>query len=240
MDISKLKIYCLHCVEDVCRYDNIIKQFNKLDLNVQMWETCRQPHMDILYTGIILSNNYENICKYNEYNCLREHYTIIKTSYLKGYENILIFEDDIFLLNDKSLFIDFINNIPDDYDICRLGGFCNNDHPELNESFKSGLYWKKLDFGVWGTQGFILSRKGMKYFIDYIDNVLCPADWPLFVNTNFEPIYGKLNYKKDEINQYISTIPLLYIRNDVPSSIRNTEEDSCFNFYKNIDIKNYI
>ena len=136
--------------------------------------------------------------------------------------------------------IDFINNIPDDYDICRLGGFCNNDHPELNESFKSGLYWKKLDFGVWGTQGFILSRKGMKYFIDYIDNVLCPADWPLFVNTNFEPIYGKLNYKKDEINQYISTIPLIYIRNDVPSSIRNMEEDSCFNFYKNIDIKNYI
>lgn len=234
------KIYCLHCVEDTDRYYNIKNQFNKLGLDVTIHETCRQPHMDIIFNGFLLSQNIEAFNKPNEYNCTREHYTIIKSAYINGYENILIFEDDMYLLNNKELFYKFIDNIPEDYDIIRLGGSCDYTHDELIDLYKKeNIYWTKLEFGLWGTFGFGLSRKGMKYYIDYIDNVMCSADTPLFVNTNIYPKYGKCKYKYDELNHYISTIPLCYVEPDnFNSTIGNSTTP--YNFYKNINKNNYI
>lgn len=233
------KIYCLHCVEDTKRYNNMINQFNHIGLDVTIWETCRQPHMDIIFNGFLLSQNIESFNKPNEYNCTREHYTIIKTAYLNGYENILIFEDDIYLLNDKELFNKFIDNIPEDYDIIRLGGSCDYEHQELVNLYKNeNIYWTKLEFGLWGTFGYGLSRKGMKYYIDYIDNIMCSADTPLFVNTNIYPKYGQCKYKYNELNHYISTIPLCYVE---PNSFDSTIGNSLtpYNFYKSIDKSNY-
>lgn len=40
----------------------------------------------------------------NEYDCARNHYTIIKTAYDLGYEHILVMEDDIRFLKDANIF----------------------------------------------------------------------------------------------------------------------------------------
>lgn len=157
--------------------------------------------------------------KANEYDCARNHYSIVKECYDRGFEHILVMEDDIKFINNIDLFINFLNTIPDDYDVLQFGGFTVDKRiNDILDLYDKGIYWSThKDVAVWNASMYALSRKGMQYYISFMNKFFWVADGPLYK----APINDKI------INTYISTIPIV-IQEDkhkITSDIRNDKND---------------
>ena len=73
--------------------------------------------------------------KANEYDCSRNHYSIVKICYDLGFDNCLILEDDILLLRNSYILSEYIKTMPDDYDICQMGGFTVDSRDEIGRFY---------------------------------------------------------------------------------------------------------
>lgn len=158
--------------------------------------------------------------KANEYDCARNHYGIVKECYDRGFKSVLILEDDICFYNKMEIFNEFINNIPADYDLIQFGGFTVDPKAKnILDAYDKGQYWvKHKDCLIWNASMYALSRKGMEYYLAFMNKIFWVADGPLYK----APLNDKL------INTYISTIPLV-IQEDkhkLSSDIRNDKNDS--------------
>jgi GR25 family glycosyltransferase involved in LPS biosynthesis len=174
------KVFCLNLCERTDRRAFMESQFENLGILDQItWhEVVKHPHGNLIAKAFRDSGGSGWLNQENEYSCTREHYTMIKSSYLKGYDHILIFEDDISLLNDKDIFEKLISSIPENYDILRLCAYWDNKY--VSKLSESKLGWN-LDYSCFlGTSGYALNREGMRYLIDYIDSYLESADFLLF------------------------------------------------------------
>lgn len=174
------KIFCLNLCERPDRRVFMEDQFRKLGILDQItWqEAVKHPHGNLIAKAFRDSGGNGWLNQENEYSCVREHYTMIKSSYLRGYDHILILEDDISLLNDKDTFAKLISSIPEDYDILRFCAYWDDTY--ISGLDKSVIKWD-LDYSsFWGASGYALNREGMRYLIDYFDAYLEAADCPLF------------------------------------------------------------
>ena len=234
------KIFVIHCVENEERYNNILFQKEQNNLDLDIWWTCYHPWSNQIINGLILSNRCRYIINGSEFNLTREFYTIIKTSYYKGYDRILIFEDDFCLMKQEYI-DDFLDNIPNDFDIIQFSILANEDIlPDgriISSEYKAGKYFIKCDRGYWSNCGLALSRKGMKYFIDYIDNEFVAADIPTFEDTNKLKWYGKTNVNSG-LNHYIPTVPLVYLTND-NSQVQKIDKSELYEYYNYINKEFY-
>lgn len=187
------KCYCLHLAEATDRYENLLNQFDKLGIKdqVEIWWTCKRKISTEIGNSIktLHSVYYDNIKNNGHvdiygavFNCAFEFYTIIKQAYLRGFESILLMEDDLTFKDDFD-YEHFFNIIPDDYDILRMG----YDESHLEWMKEMDLYKNTEDFLIkypygWRFGGMCLvafNRKGMKYYIDYMDSKFECADYPL-------------------------------------------------------------
>jgi len=236
------KIYVIHCAENKERYKNILFQKEENNIDLDIWWTCYHPWSEVMMNGIILSNACRYILNGNELNLVREFYTIIKTSYLKGYERILIFEDDFQLMKSEYLSM-FLDKIPFDFDIIQFSILFNPnfyDIDNLSKEYENGNYFIKAPTGFWSNCGLALSRKGMEYFIKSIDKEFQAADIPIFENSNINKSFGKINLQNN-LNHYISTVPLVYLSRN-KSSIQtkeNKDEELLYKYYETIEEKYY-
>jgi GR25 family glycosyltransferase involved in LPS biosynthesis len=164
------------------------------------------------------------------FNCTREQYTIIKSAYLRGLESVAIIEDDASFLKYKDVWTEYINTIPQDYDVLRFNSLRGPNEEKYCSQSESN--WVPLMSLVWGTGFYALSRHGMEYMIRYIDSKYCPIDVPIAMPTN-------------HVNIYIPKIELsLCLEDSFSSDIRGDISDTDFaNAYKRIstfDKNNYI
>lgn len=216
-------IWCLHCVEDLDRYENTLKQFSKVSILEKI-----QYSIASKYPDVGLKNNTINgVPKYTQiksdalYHCTREHYNMINISYNKGHNHILIFEDDCQIIN-KNYFDILMNNIPDDFDIILYKYMFINSPNNISimkenyEKFKNGIYYILTNNCYWFTGSYALSRRGMEYYMNYVKEHKfgCVADLP----------FGSRDFKDTNLKFYISSIPLLYDDN-FPSTLNNTKYD---------------
>lgn len=234
------KIYVIHCVENKKRYENILYQQNNNDIDLDIWWTCYHPWSQQMLNGLLLSNRGRYIINGSELNLTREFYTIIKTSYLRGYEHILIFEDDFSLIKSKYL-KEYLNNMPKDFDIIQFSILFNRDLLDdisvLFDAYKEGKYFIEAPVGFWSNCGLALSRKGMKYFIDCINKEFIAADIVAFENKNKNKFYGKYNLNND-LKHYIPTIPLCYLNDGINSQVQQSDKAELYEYYKYIN-KNF-
>ena len=241
------KMYVIHCVENEKRLENIKYQFehNKIvEANTEIYWTCYFPFSDVAANAMLLSNKSRFLSNKNEYNLTREFYRIIKVAYLQGVKSICIFEDDFSLINEKD-FIKFMNNLPEDFDIVQLSYLFNDDmydFKKLLNKYKNGILWVEKNFGAWSNNGLILSRKGMKYFIDNINKEFKAADIPTHESKNDNAYFGKINQSNKDLKHYIPTIPLIYV-DGINSTVQTANGDSkedIYRFYsKYLDSKKY-
>lgn len=233
-------VWVIHCIEDEDRLKNIEyqKENNQwLKDNLQINLTCRFSHSDLFANSLLLSNSSRYVSNGSEVNLCREFYKIIKTSYLQGFNHICIFEDDFSLIK-ESIFMEYLKNIPEDFDIIQLSylfEYCPHQIEDilLNEN----KFFIKLDFGCWSNCGLCLSKKGMKYFIDAIDKEFLAADIPIFESQNNNPYYGKTNTGKG-LNHYIPNIPLIYL-DGKDSRVQTENKEKLYKHYKLMDKKHY-
>ena len=104
----------------------------------------------------------------------------------------------------------------------------------------NGIYFTPMNFGAWSNCGLALSRKAMKYFIDYLDKVFTAADIPIFESTNNIPIYG--NIQISGLKHYIPTAPIVYLINNNDSQVQTRQKDDTelYKYYEQINKDLYI
>lgn len=221
------KIWCLHCIEQEERLKTSQYEFKKVGIldKVEYRFTSFQPN------NINFSKIFPNIKNTGEFHCTREHYTMIKIAYKLKYDYILIFENDIKLIK-KKYFDQFMNNIPDDFDILRLGGQCSTYAP-TKDMYDKGILWEYCNYYLWSTIGYGLSRKGMEYYLNYINTFYPVADMPL---------YDIDRIKENNLNCYVSTLPITYFY-EYKSSIQQLNQQNQLEYaklyYNNLDTSIY-
>ena len=172
------KIYCLHITERQDRFEFSKEEFIKMGIydDVDYWWTCHHPYTKEIHSFLLNNNIFRTDNPYNResaYNCARNWYEVIKTSYLRGYEHILCIEDDIKFNISKEDFEKFMKRIPDNYEVIRFG-YLDGHIFKNNECF----YIQDYSKFIYGNQMFALNRSGMKYYIDYMDEHYGEADFP--------------------------------------------------------------
>lgn len=216
------KIYFLHLSD---RYDrekwmmNQIKQigFPKNKLNI--WWTCRRPITNEIskYIPDLHNGQYQAYVNTSNpsiggstFNCAFEHYSIIRTSYERGFKHILIFEDDVEFLVDLNIFKKFIKLLPDNYNICkfhyRLCDWGNNNNilcdssnnkeiPNINNKicnpyslYKDHGQFVDNEYFSTSSAAYMIDRKGMKSIINSLHKSFCTYDI-VFWNINDVNIY---------------------------------------------------
>lgn len=220
------KIYLINLVENKNRLNDMYDQFRYLGIknDVELFQTCLHPHINVISKSLS-NNNCGNFNSPNAFNCTREHYTIIKRAYINNLNSIMIIEDDCQFLNKIDILQNYFDNLPYDWDILRIN--CLRGSTEEDYFNNKSSLWEKQFIGIWGTGCYALSRKGMKYILDSLDNYYEPIDCPLF------------NYNKDKnINQYISKIPLGISKLDNNASISSENYTPYNPLYYYFDIKN--
>lgn len=216
------KIWCLHCVDHQDRYKTSLYEFNKVGISdiVEYRWTSLQPKVNI-------RRSLPNLRTEGEYHCTREHYTMINIAYQLGYDYIMIFEDDVKLIN-KEYWDLFMNNIPNNFDILRFGGAAKKPFINGPALFNNHIYWSVMNFNLWCTTGYALSRKGMEYYLNYINNLYCVADMPLWDIC-----------KMRNIKCYISTLPICYYyKFDSSIQLKNDFDEKDL-YYQNINMSIY-
>lgn len=205
------------------RKQAVLNQLHTLGLP----DTFVQSEFDIHYATVFPYNDIiakafnetrkGRFTKANEYDCARNHYAMVKQAYDLGYEYCLIMEDDIQFYNNEELWTSYLDNIPNDWDILQFGGFTADPAITKYLGMDKGYWTKHRDVGIWTTSMYALSRKGMEFYLAFMNKVFWVADGPLYK----APINDKL------VNTYICTIPLVIQadKDDVSSDIRNTEND---------------
>ena len=195
------KIYFLHLSDRYDREEWMNKQIQQIGFpknKVNIWWTCRrQISLDISKYIPSIYNQYSYLLNSNPnvvanaFNCAFEHYSIIRTSYERGFNHILIFEDDVKFLVDIKMFKYFINHIPDDYNICKLHNNVvrkiNNSTHFLDKStnlrsipihiknLKEPLFYEEKECFL-STAAYLINRIGMKSIIESYNSNFTVAD----------------------------------------------------------------
>lgn len=221
MELPFEETWLISLCEREDRYKMMIPQFEELGWSVKDFRVVKHPTSDLI-TDLIGKDL--NITGGGEFNCTREHYTLIKSAYLRGVKSICIIEDDVHFLKDKSIWKEYIDNLPKDWDILRI--CCHrNMLPPVSK------YWTRCVLPLFGTGCYALSRKGMEYMINSIDNKYQPIDVPLFEIC-----------KDKSIQHYICATPLgIHLEDPYNGDINNyTNNKSWLNYTKFLDKNNYF
>ncbi len=113
------KIYVINYIEAPKRRENIIKQLKYYNFEDGVEFSYGMPFTKIKsiaqHFEEIANEIIWNVGRVSGIACALNHYTAIKTSYELGANSVLILEDDIIFRDDKDLIIEYLDNIPKDW-----------------------------------------------------------------------------------------------------------------------------
>ena len=191
--------------------------FRQSDLDIRTTVPFKKYNTIMMH--VLNQNKLGRLTKPNEYDCTHNHYSMVKQAYDQGCQYCLIMEDDILFIKDEKLWEKYLDNIPGDFDILQFGGF-TADKLVVEEvlNHKDDYWVKHPNVPIWNASMYALSRKGMEYYLKFIDKFLWVADGPLY----------RAPIDNPELNTYICTIPLVIQEDkDVnPSDIRDKQNDN--------------
>lgn len=183
MQLPVDEIYLLNLVENQKKYERMRERIKYMGFDVKDFRVVKHPISDVIAQNV---PNMYGIANGGVFNCTREEYTIIKSAYLRGLNNVGIIEDDASFLRDKQVWADHFNNLPEDWDVLRV----NSLRGGYEESYtNTNAYWTKQQNTLFGTGFYILNRKAMEYMIKCIDAKYQPIDNPISYPTNHVNIY---------------------------------------------------
>ena len=150
--------------------------------------------------------NHKDIRSKGAIGCYLSHYKIWEKVVNNNLNNVLIFEDDIYYDADIKEFNEYINSIPNDYDIAMLSWFRLWFDP-LNNHKKNIIinnYWNKYDsVNVFSGGGYLVSKKGAQKLIKNAFPICYQVD----------AYFNILNYIDKNFVRYIARESLLNQKN---------------------------
>lgn len=136
------EIFCINLLNSIDRWNRVSNQFDNVGIKVKRFDAVSSdsPKVQSLWEEIKNTKTEPVDLNVNERTLAAyySHLDLIEHCINQGYENVLIFEDDVvFHKNFKHLFSKAVNNLPKETELWLLGGFQNNWSKtiNLNESF---------------------------------------------------------------------------------------------------------
>jgi len=202
------KVVCVNLVSRADKKAKTEAKFNALGIEVEWFKAVEYGFAHSVVSSLPKSTsgfNRFNPKQPNEFGAAMSHYTVIKTAYQEGVENLFVFEDDImFRKNFNSLFEKYFDALPSDWDMFLLYSFMYNLQPQ---NVRVNSRWIK-SYDAWSLMSYGMNRKAMEKYIKEQDALFRIADLASF------QMQGK------ELNIY-SAIPTLCIPNqNLGSNIR--------------------
>lgn len=201
LDSYKLK-YC-KCIEGVNGYDFVPygKEISKTKTGTKKKrQLLSKMRKTLLSSKKIKKTNYRSL-RIGEIGCNMSHLNTMKYALKKGYNKILILEDDVKLLpNFLENMHQISTHIPNNCDILFLGLNKQNykwgSFKKINKFINKPLGTKKYkghsdsEGAIYGAHAYIINRKAMKEFIKYTEPMTYPADVTL---GKISTIFKKVN-----------------------------------------------
>lgn len=235
------KVYILHLVENKDREDHMMHMIHHagLENEIEIWWTCKRPYVNEIGDLMTsLHSKYYDMMRRRHrgvygavFNCALEHYTIVKTAYLRGYESVLILEDDITFMTTGRYALE---HPPKEWDILKFFNATSKSSGKQLYKYEPDL-WMEIDPHEANSSSacYALNRRAMKHWIDLFDQRFTYADglFNQFINDGF--LCYETRYKvcgihaglKSDISPFINkTINDSNI--DTSSNFKKTEEAS--------------
>jgi len=171
--------------------------------NDEIYNILSITSLDTLFTKSI---NHKDIRTKGAIGCYLSHYKIWEKVINENLNNILILEDDIFTDADQKEFNEYINSIPDDYDIAMVSWFSlwfdRLNNPNKNIIINNN--WNKYNsVNVFSGGGYLVSKKGAQKLIKNAFPICYQVD----------AYFNILNYIDKNFVRYISKESLLNQKN---------------------------
>jgi GR25 family glycosyltransferase involved in LPS biosynthesis len=221
MKLPFSETWLINLVSRQDRYEKMKKQFDYFGWEVKEHRTVIHPWCkEISQSFNAWGKGF--LDSPNAFSCTREHYTLIKSAYLRGLDSICIIEDDVSFNNNKSIWEEYLNNLPKDWDILRICSLRGKTEQDIIEAKYPNILWSPVHNGIWGTGCYALNRRGMEYMLKSIEGFMQPIDWPLYYYTNLP-----------DIKHYLPKIPLgLCLEDSLSSDI--SDINKCKLYYNDI------
>lgn len=175
------KIYFLVYTEDAQRVSNVNDQIQKLGLTSNQYIINNTVSFPYSYDcgKYLLNTDYERLgwiifrnSFAGVFNCVMEHYKMIRSAYNLGYEKILICEDDINFIDNNKYIEDTFNQLPDKFGIVK---FFYTDYRRTSKGFGLRKITGYLD-GIKSTACYAIDRDGMEAYMKSFEKFFRPAD----------------------------------------------------------------
>ncbi len=186
------RIFFIHCTNIPLRYKVTRFAMNRLEMNGYSeirYTTLFPPYKDLKYYDEITKTNYIPLDKVEDIiigamGCLIEQYKTIKQAYNRGFERIMICEDDLRVRTEnEQIFMNAIKNLPQDANIIKCNSIVyqtydivNTKYGDLEEYDENYFKYKALQFNYYGSICMIYDRKGMEFFLDIMNKYLVEFD----------------------------------------------------------------
>lgn len=170
------KVICINLAERPDKREKMQKKFDDLGIEVE-WFTAVQYGFIPKIIGPILSARVGHFNKSQpfEIGAALSHYTVIKQSLLRGYNKVLVFEDDVRFhkdFNDKlDSYLDVLNDIPE-WDMLMFYSFMYHILPENERMHKR---WVR-SFRAWSLMAYGIKRGLMEKYIERQDQFFTISD----------------------------------------------------------------
>jgi len=177
------KVVCINLLESKDRYDRIKEVFSRQNLNVEFYHTVKYGFAEQMSA----LNKFNKGHEIGEFGCAMSHYTIIKTALLEGYDEVLIFEDDVLLIrNFNEHFAKAYNDLPQGWGCALLFSY----KPHIREDdFLDNKYWNRAH-NCWSCNAYLANKAFMQEYISRIDEKgLTIADVTTFEMQDDDNVY---------------------------------------------------
>jgi GR25 family glycosyltransferase involved in LPS biosynthesis len=191
---ENINYYVIHMKDSHNKYDNIIKNENKLQKKINIYDAVIGKNIDLnnlskIDPNINFNFNYNYI---SEVGCYLSHMLLIKSLINSNSKYSVVFEDDLKILadnlNDK--INEIISKLDNDFDIIYLGNL-NNNH---NEKVVDNIYTINKGEYLWGTHAYIINNKNASKIYESLLNIDVAIDNKLKNNINNDIIKAYVIY----------------------------------------------
>ena len=169
-------------------YDELVKA-DKLEWVEAIKLPLTQNAMDCMYQSGDVDFSYaDNRQKVGQFMCSSEHYRVIKKSIYKGYDRILVLEDDICIMKKFEYIMRALEQVPDDFKLLHFEGFYwpigdddRNDYLSvMTETVEDGYWVPSEQMKLWCTAALAYSREGMEEYCEIQERKFISPDHPTF------------------------------------------------------------
>jgi GR25 family glycosyltransferase involved in LPS biosynthesis len=165
------KVYCINLKRRVDRWEQVSREFEKYNIKVERFGA--------IDGRTIINKVPKSPLPIGHIGCVLSHLSVLKHCNDHGYNNILIFEDDV-KFNDifPTIFKKCHDELPDDYDMFYLGGGYSPAWPRPAGSIVPYSDSLSLCVNVLTGTGYSVNKKSIKKVIKIIedDGLINPID----------------------------------------------------------------